>query len=53
MMLKKALSNGNLILPRAAKEQILTIKNDFDGSTSPMKNIACKQALQVINDLSQ
>ncbi|ODQ05281.1 MULTISPECIES: hypothetical protein [Enterobacterales] len=50
---EKALSNGNLILPRAAKEQILTIKNDFDGSTSPMKNIACKQALQVINDLSQ
>lgn len=50
---EKALSNGNLILPRPAKEQISTIKNAFDGSTSPTKNIACEQALQVINDLSQ
>ncbi|QIG05869.1 hypothetical protein [Proteus sp. ZN5] len=50
---EKALSNGNLTLPRPAKEQISTIKNAFDGSTSPTKNIACEQALQVINDLSQ
>ncbi|MEQ5224314.1 hypothetical protein ABN220_01565 [Proteus cibi] len=50
---EKALSNGNLTLPQPAKEQISTIKNAFDGSTSPTKNIACERALQVINDLSQ
>ena len=50
---EKALSNGNLVLPRPAKEQISTIKNAFNGSISPTKNIACEQALQVINDLSQ
>lgn len=50
---EKALSNGNLVLPRPAKEQISTIKNAFNGSTSPTKNIACEQALQVINELSQ
>ncbi|MBG6027462.1 hypothetical protein [Proteus columbae] len=51
--IEKALSNGNLMLPRSAKEQVSTIKNAFDGSTSPTKNIACEQALQVITDLSQ
>ena len=50
---EKALSNGNLTLSRPAKEQISTIKNAFDGSTSPTKNIACEQAIQVITDLSQ
>ncbi|WP_099075583.1 hypothetical protein [Proteus alimentorum] len=50
---EKALSDGKLMLPRPAKEQISTIKNAFDGSTSPSRNIACEQALQVINDLSQ
>ncbi len=51
--IEKALSNGNLMLPRSAKEQVSMIKNAFDGSTSPTKNIACEQALQVITDLSQ
>ncbi len=51
--IEKALSTGNLMLPRSAKEQVSTIKNAFDGSTSPTKNIACEQALQVITDLSQ
>lgn len=49
---EKALSDGKLVLPRPEKEQISTIKNAFDGSTAPSKNIACEQALQVINDLS-
>lgn len=51
--IEKALSNGNLMLSRSAKEQVSMIKNAFDGSTSPTKNIACEQALQVITDLSQ
>ncbi|QEZ92486.1 hypothetical protein [Proteus sp. CD3] len=51
--IEKALSNGNLMLPRSAKEQVSMIKNAFYGSTSPTKNIACEQALQVITDLSQ
>ncbi|WP_193016856.1 hypothetical protein [Proteus sp. FME41] len=50
---ESALSNGSLTLPRPAIEQISTIKNAFDGSTSSTKNIACEQALQVINNLSQ
>ncbi|SUC01312.1 Uncharacterised protein [Proteus vulgaris] len=48
-----ALSNGHLILPRSAVEQIATIKNAFDESTSPTRNIACEQAIQVIDNLSQ
>lgn len=50
---EQALSNGSLTLSRPAIEQISTIKNAFDGSSSPTKNIACEQALQVINNLSQ
>ncbi|UBH60419.1 hypothetical protein [Proteus vulgaris] len=50
---ESGLSNGSLILPRSAVEQISTIKNAFDKSTSSTRNIACKQAIQVIDNLSQ
>lgn len=51
--IEKSLSNGSLILPRSAIEQISTIGNAFEGASSATENIACEQAIQIIDNISQ
>ncbi|OAT37559.1 hypothetical protein [Proteus myxofaciens] len=48
--IENALAKGSLSLSSSALEQVFMIKNAFDGSILPTKNIACEKANQVIDD---